>query len=228
VNLLTLRPGEIITSLLSFNPANVKSIENACVIMVTKKGTVKKTEFKEYANIRSNGLIAIKLEKDDELLWVKLTNKSKSVMLITKAGKAIVFHEKEVRTTGRSSIGVKGVEVGKGDEVVAADVAGEEEMKRDILVIGEKGVGKRTNLSNFRGQHRGGKGIKVAPVEGKLGRIAFVQIINPDDTTVIISSLNGQVIKIQLADIPSYSRQAKGVYLMRFKTEDKVVSATFI
>lgn len=228
VNLLTLRPDEKITSLLSFNPADVKGIENACVLMVTKHGTVKKTEFKEYANIRSNGLIAIKLEKDDELLWVKLTDRKKNVMLITKEGKAIVFLEKEVRTTGRSSIGVKGVELGNNDEVVAADVFGEEEMKRDILVIGERGVGKRTNLSNFRGQHRGGKGIKVAPVEGKLGKIAFVQIINPEDTTIIITSSSGQVVKIQLADIPSYSRQAKGVYLMRFKGDDKVVSATFI
>lgn len=228
VNLLTLRPGEIITSLLSFNPTNVKTIENACVIMATKKGTVKKTEFKEYANIRSNGLIAIKLEKEDELLWVKMTDKNKNVMLITKGGKAIVFHEKEVRTTGRSSIGVKGVELEKTDEVVATDVFGQAELKKDILVIGEKGVGKRTNLANFKGQHRGGKGIKVAPVEGKLGKIAFVQIINAEDSTVIITSSSGQVVKIPLADIPSYSRQAKGVYLMRFKSEDKVVSATFI
>lgn len=228
VNLLTLRPDEKITSLLSYNP-NEKLPDEICVVMVTKKGTVKKSPFKDYANIRANGLIAIKLETSDELLWVKLTNLKMNVMLITKMGKAIVFDEKEVRTTGRSSIGVKGIDIEKGDEIVSADVFGEEGLKKDILVLGEKGVGKRTKLRLFRDQHRGGKGVKIAPTQGKLGHIAFVQIINAEDTTVIITSTSGQVVKIPLADIPSYSREAKGVYLMRFSNEkDKVVSATFI
>ncbi|OGK52403.1 DNA gyrase subunit A [Candidatus Roizmanbacteria bacterium RIFCSPLOWO2_01_FULL_41_22] len=229
VNLLTLRPDEKITSILNYAGTQTDQIDKLCILMVTKHGTVKKTLFKEYANIRSNGLIAIKLGKGDELLWVKMTNTQMNVMLITRQGKAILFKESEVRTTGRSSIGVRGVELVAGDEVVAADIFQNADLKKDILVIGEKGVGKRTNLANFRGQHRGGKGIKVAPVEGKLGKIAFVQLINPKDSTVIITSISGQVVKINLADIPTYSRQAKGVYLMRFSNaNDKVASATFI
>jgi DNA gyrase subunit A len=229
VNLITLRPGEKVTSLLAFNPNELQDKEHAQVVMVTKKGTVKKTAFMEYANIRSNGLIAIKLETDDELLWVKLTDSKMNVMLITSMGKAIIFKEGEVRNTGRSSIGVKGIELEKSDYVVSADVFSNVDLKKDILVIGEKGVGKRTNLSKFKDQHRGGKGVKVAPVDGKMGHIAFVQVINPEDTTIIITSTSGQVVKIPLEGIPTYSREAKGVILMRFSNkEDKVVSATFV
>lgn len=228
VNLLTIRPDEKVTSILTYDATDSTEGEKY-ILMVTKKGTVKKTPFADYANIRTNGIIAIRLEADDELLWTRITDGKHNVILATKHGKAIVFKEMEVRITGRSSIGVKGMEVEASDEVVAADVFSNQDFKKDLFVIGEKGVGKKTLLSLFRGQHRGGKGVKVASVDKKMGQIAFALIIQPEDVTVIITSNLGQVVKIPLESIPSRSRDAKGVILMRFsESEDKVVSATFI
>ncbi|MDH7476192.1 MAG: DNA gyrase subunit A [Microgenomates group bacterium] len=229
VNLLSLRPEEKVTSILTYGNHLEEELAKSFVIMFTKKGTVKKTPFSDYANIRSNGIIAIRLEKDDELLWVKMTDGQKNAIIATKQGKAIVFKEKEIRPTGRSSKGVKGIELAAGDQVVAADVFSDKEFKKNILVIGERGIGKKTILSLFRGQHRGGKGVKVATIDKKFGQIAFAQLINEGDTTAIITSAHGQIVKIPLAAIPSRSRSAKGVILMRFSDPaDKVVSATFI
>ncbi|QQG44032.1 MAG: DNA gyrase subunit A [Candidatus Roizmanbacteria bacterium] len=229
VNLITLRPDEKITSVLTYDATTVTDNENFSILMITKKGTVKKTPFKDFANIRSNGIIAIKLESGDELLWTHFANGAKNVILVAEKGKAIVFKEQEVRATGRSSMGVRGIEIEAGDEVAAADVFDDADFKKDIFVIGEKGIGKKSKLAFFKGQHRGGKGVKVTSVDEKIGKIAFVEIINPEDTTVIMTSAHGQVVKIPLESIPSRSRQAKGVILMRFTNkEDRVTSATFI
>ncbi|MBI2641736.1 DNA gyrase subunit A, partial [Candidatus Roizmanbacteria bacterium] len=230
VNVISLRAEETITSVLKYSQEDLEGqMAEKCILMCTKKGTVKKTLFSDFANIRTNGIIAIKLEAGDELLWVKLSNGRKNIMLTTRNGKAIVFSEKEIRPTGRASIGVKGVEVEENTQVASADVFSSEEFNKNLLVIGEKGIGKKTKLSFFKGQHRGGKGVKVASIDQKIGQIAFVQIINPQDTTVIITSALGQVVKIPLSSIPSRSRNAKGVILMRFsKTGDKVVTATLV
>lgn len=188
-----------------------------------------KTPFKDYANIRTNGIIAIRLEKNDELLLVKLADGKKNVILVTKTGKAIVFKEKEIRSTGRASIGVKGVDLALDNQVISADVFSDADFKKDIFVIGEKGVGKKTKLANFKGQHRGGKGVKIVSVDQKFGKIAFSKILSPDETTIIITSSLGQVVKIPLKSIPNRSRTAKGVILMRFSDRnDRVVSATFV
>ncbi len=228
VNLLALRPDEIVTSALTFGPDQQQEKE-AFILMATKKGTVKKTPFAQFANIRSNGIISIRLDEGDELLWVKITNGKKNVMLTTKNGKAIVFKEPEIRPTGRSSMGVKGIGIEADDEVASADAFGDDEFKKDVLVIGEKGVGKKTKLAFFKGQHRGGKGVKITSVDQKIGKIAFVQIIQPEDTTVIITSTHGQIVKLEIKSIPSRSRTAKGVILMRFsKANDKIVSATLV
>lgn len=229
VNLLSLRPNETVTSVLSYSDEEIAKLQKANILMVTAKGLVKKTEFSQYANIRSNGLIAINLTNGDELLESLLTDGEMNVMIVSEEGKAILFKESEVRETGRSSQGVKGIDLNSGDKVVASDVFGRDDLKKDLLVIGEKGIGKRVNLSLFRDQHRSGKGIKIAPAGDKMGKIAFVEMIQPEDTTVIITSQNGQVVKTSLDSIPSYSRSAKGVIVMRFSDNtDKVVSATFI
>ena len=237
VNLLALRPDEIVTSVLTYGPNGVTTtkqeqlaaFKKEFVLMCTKKGTVKKTTFEEFENIRSNGIIAIKLEENDELLWVKMTDGKMNVLITTKHGKAIVFKEQEVRSTGRSSIGVRGIELAEGDLVASAEVFTNEEYKKNIIVIGERGVGKKTNIALFKGQHRGGKGVKIASVDQKMGEICFVQIVNPEDSTIIMTSSSGQIVKIPLASIPPRSRTAKGVILMRFSDkEDKVVSATLI
>ncbi len=229
VNLISLRPEEKITSILTYDMAKLEDMEHMFIFMSTKLGTVKKTPFNDFANIRTNGLIAIKLGATDELLWVKLTDGKKNIILTSSQGKAIVFREVETRPTGRSTIGVRGMDLGEGDYVTSADVFSNEEFKKDILVIGERGIGKKTKLAFFKGQHRGGKGVKIASVDQKMGRIAFVKIINPKETIVIITSALGQIVKIPLTSIPSRSRTAKGVILMRFSNKnDKVVSATLV
>jgi DNA gyrase subunit A len=228
-NLISVRPEEKITSILTYDTNGLEDKKNAFIFMSTKMGTVKKTPFENFANIRTNGIIAIKLGTNDELLWVRLTDGKKNVILTTRGGKAIVFKESEIRPTGRASIGVRGVELEGTDQVAAAEVFAENEFQKNIIVIGEKGIGKKTKLSFFRGQHRGGKGVKIASVDAKIGQISFVQIINPEDSTVIITSSPGQVVKIPLTSIPCRSRTAKGVILMRFSEKgDRVVSATLV
>jgi len=231
INLVALKPEEKITSILSYNTETMEKAKNLFIFMSTKYGTVKKTCFEDYVNIRTNGIIAIRLEKDDELLWVKLTNGKKNVILASKNGKAIVFKEKEIRPTGRASIGVKGMDLDKksDQQIIAADVFSDEEFKKNVLVLTEKGVGKKTKLSNFKGQHRGGKGVKITSVDQKIGPVAFSEIIEPEDTTLIITSALGQIVKIDLSNIPSRSRTAKGVILMRFSQKtDRIVSATSV
>lgn len=229
INLVALKPDEKITSILSYNNTTLDNADKMFVVMSTKFGTVKKTSFKDYSNIRTNGIIAIRLEKNDELLWVKLTDGKENVILISKNGKGIVFKEKEIRPTGRASIGVKGMELDTTDnQVIAADVFPDEDFKKDIFIIGDRGIGKKTKLSNFKGQHRGGKGVKTAEIDAKFGHIAYSSIIQPEDTTLIMTSALGQIVKIELSSIPSRSRTAKGVILMRLEKADRVVSATMV
>ena len=230
INLVSLKADEKITSILSYDNTMLEKVNKMFVVMSTKLGTVKKTPFKDYANIRTNGIIAIRLAKQDELLWVKLTDGQANVILVSNLGKAIVFKEKEIRSTGRASIGVKGMELDEsGNQVIAADVFSDKEFKKNIFVIGDRGIGKKTQLSSFKGQHRGGKGVKIASIDQKFGHIAYASIIEPEDTTLIITSNRGQVVKIELSSLPSRSRTAKGVILMRFSEKnDRVVSATMI
>jgi DNA gyrase subunit A len=231
INLVALKPEEKITSILSYSAETMAKAKNMFVIMSTKYGTVKKSPFEDYINIRTNGIIAIKLEKNDELLWVKLTDGLKNIILASKNGKAIVFKEKEIRSTGRASIGVKGMDIEPtaDHEVIAADVFSDAEFKKDILVLTERGIGKKTKLSNFKGQHRGGKGVKITSVDEKIGSVAYSAIIQPEDTTLIITSALGQIVKINIENIPSRSRTAKGVILMRFSDKnDRIVSATSV
>ena len=230
INLVSLRADEKITSILTYDNNTLENVNKMFVVMSTKLGTVKKTSFKDYSNIRTNGIIAIRLTKQDELLWVKLTNGQANVILVSNMGKAIVFKEKEIRATGRASIGVKGMELDEsGNQVIAADVFSDKEFKKDIFVIGDRGIGKKTKLSNFKGQHRGGKGVKITSIDQKFGHIAYSSIIESEDTTLIMTSNRGQVVKIELSSIPSRSRTAKGVILMRFsEKQDRIVSATMI
>ena len=230
INLIPLKADETITSILTYDSDILEKADKYFVVMSTKKGVVKKTSFKDYSNIRTNGIIAIRLGAKDELLWVKLTDGKKNVILVSKYGKAIVFKEKEIRPTGRASIGVRGMEFNEVDnQVIAADVFSDDEFKKDILVMGNHGVGKKTKLKNFKGQHRAGKGVKIVSIDKKFGLIAFAQIINSEDTTLIITSGHGQIVKIPLSSIPSRSRTAKGVILMRFSQKgDSIASATTV
>ena len=138
VNLLTLRPEEKVTSLLTYQVDLNGTLGQKFVFMATKHGTVKKTPFADFANIRTNGIISIKLEGNDELLWVKMTDGNMNVLLTTRHGKAIIFKESEVRPTGRASIGVRGIELKDGDEIASSDVFANADFKKNIFVIGKK------------------------------------------------------------------------------------------
>ncbi|OGK29223.1 hypothetical protein A3D06_01135 [Candidatus Roizmanbacteria bacterium RIFCSPHIGHO2_02_FULL_40_9] len=192
-------------------------------------GTIKKTQLSQFLSIRSSGIIAINLDKNDELLWTKMTNNKMNIILATQMGQAITFKETDVRPTGRSSQGVIGIRMGKDDVVSSMDVFDPSDKDKTLLVLSENGIGKKTKITQFPVQKRGGKGVKIANIDSRTGPIAFSSIVESDKDTLVITSRKGNVVKIPLKDIPKLSRTAKGVILMRFnKNEDAVVSATFL
>lgn len=232
INLINISPDEKITSILTYNqqPAASSQQLNNFIFMCTKHGTVKKTPLTAFATIRNSGIIAIKLENNDELLWARITDGKKMIVLASHKGKAIVFKETGVNPTGRNSIGVRGMRLLKDDFISSMDIFNpSEEKNKKLMVLTENGIGKQTKIALFRQQKRGGQGVKIANIDGRTGAIVFSSVINMGDETVIITSKKGQVVKIPISSIPSLSRSAKGVILMRFSDKsDKVVSATFI
>ncbi|MEK7534571.1 MAG: DNA gyrase subunit A [Patescibacteria group bacterium] len=225
VNLINIEQGEKVESFITYR--NESSTKH--VFLTTKKGTVKKTKVSEFENIRRNGIVAIKLEKDDELAWSMLTDANQDVILASHDGKAIRFSENSIRSMGRNTMGVRGIRLDQGDLVISMDVI-DKNAKVDLLTIMENGLGKKTSVDQFRGQRRGGKGVKVAKVTPKTGKVAFAQVIPANCQNVIITSKRGQVVKLELSSVPRRSRNTQGVFLMRFsnKAADHVSSATCI
>ena len=219
VNLLQLQPEEKITAIIKHEKdAN----EDGYLFMATKKGTVKKTPVKDYANVRTNGLIAIKLDEGDELRWIKRTAGENDVIISTSAGQAIRFNEKDTRPMGRSARGVRGVRLRPNDSVVGMDIVTGDD--QTLLVVSEKGFGKRTKVSNFPSHKRGGVGIKAAVVTAKTGPIISVQTIDPEITEALLVSQNGQTIRLGLSDIKLLGRTTQGVTIMRLSDGDAVSS----
>lgn len=230
VNLINVEQEEKVESFINYKVGK-KGVEEETfkyVFLSTKNGTVKKTALTEFENIRRSGILAIKLEKGDELVWSALTEGNNEVILTSHDGKAIRFSEKSVRPLGRSTMGVRGIKLQKEDEVISMDVIKKDE-KADLITIMENGLGKKTPVSQFRGQSRGGQGVKVAKVTPKTGKVAFAQVIPPNYKTLIITSRRGQVVKLELSQIPRHSRNTQGVKLMRFSNStDRVTSATCV
>ncbi len=224
VNLLNIEAGEKIESFIAYN----KKVKNGYIFLTTRNGTVKKTNIKEFENIRRNGMIAIKLDKNDELVWSRITDGDSDILIITKDGKAIRFAERNVRPLGRSTTGVRGIKIDSSDKVISMDVIKKTD-KLDLLAIMENGLGKKTPIDQFPLQGRGGQGVKVAKVTPRTGTVVVAQIIPPNSDSLIITSSKGQIVKLSLASIPKLSRDTQGVILMRFShTSDKVASATCI
>lgn len=219
VNLLQLQPEEKITAIIKHEKG---SKDTGYLFMATKNGTIKKTPLEDYANIRTNGLIAIKLDDGDELRWIKKTNGENDVIISTSAGQAIRFNEKDARPMGRSARGVRGVRLRPNDCVVGMDVVTSD--GQTLLVISEKGFGKRTKAANFPTHKRGGVGIKAAVVTAKTGPIISVQTIDPGMTDAILVSQNGQTIRLSLKDIKLLGRTTQGVTIMRLDGNDAVSS----
>lgn len=223
VNLLALQPEEKITSIIKHAK---DASEDGYLFMATLKGTVKKTPLKDYANIRTNGLIAIKLDDGDELRWIKSTTGSDDVIISTSAGQAIRFGETDARPMGRSARGVRGVRLRPNDNVVGMDIVTNNE--GNLLVISENGYGKVTKAVQFPSHKRGGVGIKAAIVTAKTGPIVAVRSLMEDTEEILLISSKGQAIRVGLKDIPVIGRTTQGVRIMRTGEGDKVSSFGFV
>ena len=219
VNLLQLQPEEKITSIIKHEK---DASDEGYLFMTTTKGTIKKTPLKDYANIRTNGLIAIKLDDGDELRWIQKTNGENDVVISTSAGQAIRFSEKDARPMGRAARGVRGVRLRPNDRVVGMDIVVDDQQR--VLVISEKGYGKATKIEHFTPHKRGGVGIKAAVVTAKTGPIITVRTIEPDVDEVLLISQKGQAIRVGLKDIPTIGRTTQGVRIMKLNDDDAVSS----
>ena len=219
VNLLQMQPEEKITAIIKHEK---NASDAGYLFMATKNGTVKKTPLSDYANIRTNGLIAIKLDDGDELKWIKKTDGESDVIISTSAGQAIRFNEKDARPMGRAARGVRGVRLRPNDRVVGMDIVTSDD--QTLLVISEQGFGKRTKVTNFPSHKRGGVGIKAAIVTAETGPIISVQTIDPTMMDAILVSQNGQTIRISLKDIKLLGRTTQGVTIMRLGDNDAVSS----
>lgn len=223
VNLLNLQPDEKITSIINCSKDDGG---DGYLFMATTNGTVKKTPIADYANIRTNGLIAIKLDNGDELRWIQRTNGNNDVIISTSSGQAIRFNEKDARPMGRSAHGVRGIRLRQNDMVVGMDVVDEEHL--NLLVVSENGYGKATKISNFPVHKRGGVGIKAAVVTAKTGPIVSVQTLVSGTKEILIISREGQTIRLGIKDIPVLGRTTQGVRIMRLSQNDKVASLGLI
>jgi len=209
--------------------------------MVTKNGIIKKTAISEFENVRRSGLIAILLKEGDLLKKVRKTGGEDEIILVTKNAKSIRFKEKDIRPMGRSAAGVKGIRLGKGDEIIGMDIIKnpksqipnpKQKEKNYLLILTENGYGKRTDLREYRLQKRGGAGIKTAKMTQKTGNLVTSKVLTalreqaPEDLIVI--SQKGQVIRTKISQISKLSRATQGVRIMKLEEGDKVASATCI
>ena len=216
VNLLQLMPGERITAVIPIS----KFEEGHYLMMATRKGLVKKTPITEYVNVRKTGLATIVLRDDDELIEVKATDNKKNIFLVTKDGMCIRFKESDVRSTGRVSMGVRGMNLADGDEVVSMQL---NTQGYYLLVVSENGMGKRTSISEFSCQNRGGKGVKCYKITEKTGNVIGAKAVNEENEIMMITT-EGVIIRLQCADISILGRITSGVKLINLKEGITVAS----
>ena len=215
INLLDLQEGERVTSIIPVEEYD----PDMNFLMVTEKGLIKRTPFKEYKNIRKSGIIAIKLNEGDKLIDVHLTKDEEDVILVTKKGLAIRFNEEQVRKSGRNSMGVKSIDLAEDDIVVSSDLLCEDKY---LLVISENGFGKLTEIAKYRPQNRGGKGLLTYKITKKTGDVAAAAVVEKEDDVMIIAD-SGIIIRILTEDISIQGRNTSGVKLMNL-TDAKVVA----
>ena len=215
INLLQLQAGEKITAVLSLKDYS----QGQYLFMATKSGIVKKTPIQDYANVRKTGLAAISLKDDDELIEVKFTDNKKDIILVTKYGQCIRFKDTDVRSTGRVSMGVRGINLSDGDEIIGMQLCSQGDY---LLIVSEKGMGKRTSMSEFSVQS-GGKGVKCYKITEKTGNVVGVKAVN-DDNEVMMITTEGIIIRIACSDISILGRITSGVKLMNLDEKVSVAS----
>jgi DNA gyrase subunit A len=214
VNLLQLNPGEKISALIPIT--DYEDTKN--LFMVTRKGIVKKTSIMEYSNIRKNGLAAISLRDDDELIEVKTTDYETDIFLVTKYGMCIRFKETDVRPTGRMTMGVIGMNLDDGDEIVGMQL---DHQGDSLLIVSENGLGKRTYLNEFKIQYRGGKGVKCYKVTDKSGYVVGVKAVT-DEHEIMMITTEGIIIQLRMDDISTLGRITSGVKMINLDEKVKV------
>ncbi|KYH28025.1 DNA gyrase subunit A [Clostridium colicanis] len=216
VNLIPLNPNEKIQAVLYLNDFN----EDNYLIMATKNGLIKKTSLDKYASIRKNGLNAINLREDDELIGVRVTTGDCQIIYVTKNGYAIRFDERDVRPMGRIASGVKAITLREGDAVVGMEIA---QKDGELLVVSENGYGKRTHIEEYSLQKRGGKGVITYKISEKTGKVVGARLVSDDEEIMLINN-SGIAIRINVSDISTTSRNAMGVTLMKTTDEEKIVA----
>jgi len=216
INLLQLMPDEKITA-----TTPIKENEDGkYLFMATKKGLVKKTPIQDYMNVRKTGLAAISLREDDLLIEVKVTDNAQDILLVTKYGQCIRFNEKDVRSTGRVSMGVRGMNLSDNDEIIGMQMSSQ---GKDMLIVSEKGMGKRTSMEEFTKQNRGGKGVKCYKITEKTGNVVGMKAVDEESEIMIINT-EGIVIRMKCSDISQYGRITSGVKLINLPEKERVAS----
>jgi len=229
VNFLQLAPNEKVSAILSMDDMSKYDF----LVMVTTKGLIKKTKIEDFKNVRKSGLIALKLKTDDMLQWVRPSTGKDEIMLVTSGGQAIRFKESGVRSMGRTAAGVRGLRLKSNDEIVGMAVVTPNLVKKkvlELLVVAENGLGKRTLLSEYKVQGRGGSGIKTMNVTSKTGRIVSARVINnTEEKDLLMISTKGQVVRIELDSVSTLGRATQGVRIMRMKSDgDSVASIALL
>ena len=243
VNLIQIEQGERVTAMLTqtkegrisstADTANSEASQPVpqYLLMATVKGTVKKTSLSEYKNIRKSGLAAIRLLGEDELAWVKPTSGKDDVIMATREGKSIHFSEEDISPTGRATIGVRGIKLAAGDECIGMDIipSGTDEKATQLLVVSENGFGKMTAINQYAKQGRGGQGILTFRINDKTGKIVVMRLISASETAdLLITSVQGVVIRIPLQGLPSLGRQTSGVKIIRLGDKDRVAALAYL
>ncbi|MDP2650431.1 MAG: DNA gyrase C-terminal beta-propeller domain-containing protein, partial [bacterium] len=223
MNFLPLTQDEVVTSVRAM-PKGVKEGADLSLAMITKDGTVKKTTADQFRDVRKSGLIAITLSEGDRLISARFVGKGDDIVLVTKKGQAIRFKESDARQMGRTAAGVRGIKLGKNDEVVGAGIMPKGAKDLSLLVLGAQGYGKRTKMSEYKVQKRAGSGIKTAAVTAKTGDLIGADIVANEGGELVAISKRGQVIRTGLDEIKLQGRQTQGVRIMKLRANDSLAS----
>jgi len=225
-NFLPLTDGETVTSVLAIKKGRLegKDDDGAALMMVTRDGTIKKTDLSQFSKVRANGLIALGLKGDNRLVDARVVEEGDTVILATYNGQAIRFQQKDIRPMGRTAAGVRGIKVGADDRVISMSVIRKGMEDVELLTLSENGSGKKTKVSEYKIQGRGGSGIKAMKITDKTGKLVGATIVTDDHEELIAMSSKSQVIRTALDQIPTLGRDTQGVSVMKLKAGDTVAS----
>ncbi|MBP6912283.1 MAG: DNA gyrase subunit A, partial [Candidatus Pacebacteria bacterium] len=227
MNFLSLGGEERVTSLLPM-PKELKK-ESGSLVLVTKNGTTKKVTAESFKDVRRSGIIAIRLDKGDELVSTVFVKKNDDIIFASSRGQSMRAKESDFREMGRAAGGVRGMKLIKGDTIIGADVIRPEDVEKgEFLVLGEHGIGKKTPLVEYKTQNRGGSGIKTAKVTEKTGKLIVARVVRGEESELIAMSKKGQVIRTDADSIPSLGRDTQGVTIMKLRAGDGIASVAFL